>query len=239
MATLAEVPPALVDHDDPRTSASPLLAQLRRDALLAVRARSETANPLAFFALGVLLLSLGTAEQASGGGVWVLALFANVLAADGMFSRDADDGTLEQMLIHRGALFTAVFGKLAVYWLYVGVPLAAMSPLALLALQGSFAGAGYLAASLLLGTPTLACIGAFGAALTVGTGRSGLLLAILAMPLYVPVLIFGVGASRAAVGGAANDDASLPLLMLAALLVATITATPFVVGRALAISQEY
>lgn len=218
-----------------------MLAQLRRDALLAVRARSETANPLAFFALGVLLLSFGTAEQADVGGgvVWVLALFANVLAADGMFSRDADDGTLEQMLIHRDALFTAVFGKLAVYWLYVGVPLALLSPLALLALQGSFAGAGSLVASLLLGTPTLACIGAFGAALTVGAGRGGLLLAILAMPLYVPVLIFGLGASRAAVGGAANGDASFPLLMLAALLAAAITAAPFAVGRALAISQEY
>ena len=221
----------------PVAQASPMLAQLRRDLLLAVRARSEAANPLVFFVLGVLLLSLGTATQvdAGAGAIWVLALFANVLAADGMFQPDDDDGTLEQMLVHRRPLFTAVFGKLVAHWLLVGLPVAALGPLAAAALQGSFANTRALLASLLLGTPTLACIGAIGAALTVGTGRGGLLLAILAMPLYVPVLIFGVGASA----GATNGDAAFPLLMLAALLAAGITGAPFAVGKALAISQEY
>lgn len=215
---------------------STMLAQLRRDLLLTVRARSEAANPLVFFVLGVLLLSLGVARGDSGGGaIWVLALFANILAADGMFQRDADDGTLEQLLIHRRALFTPIFGKLAAHWLLVGLPIAVLGPFAASVLQGSFANVETLLASLLLGTPTLACIGAIGAALTVGTGRSGLLLAILVMPLYVPVLIFGVGASAVAASGAA----SFPLLMLAALLVAAITAAPFAIGKALAISQEY
>lgn len=214
---------------------SPLLAQFRRDLLLALRSRSETVNPLAFFTLGVLLFSLAHAGQANigVGAVWALALFANALAAEGMFRADDEDGTLEQLLIHRRPLFTTILGKLFVHWLLVGLPISALSPLAAMALQGSLANGGTLLASLLLGTPTLTCIGAIGAALTLGTGRGGLLLTILAMPLYLPVLIFGVGAS------ALGNDAAFPLLALAALLAAAITVAPFAVGKALAISQEY
>ena len=90
--------------------------------------------------------------------------------------------------------------------------------------------------TLLLGTPTLTLLGAIGAALTAGTGRGGLLLAALVMPFYLPVLIFGAGASTAAVAG---QDAAFELLFLAALLTGSITAAPFAVGKALAISQEY
>ena len=214
---------------------SPLLAQFRRDLLLAIRSRSETVNPLAFFAFGVLLFSLAHAGQANigVGAVWALALFANALAAEGMFRADDEDGTLEQLLIHRRPLFTTILGKLFAHWLLVGLPISALSPLAAMALQGSLANGGTLLASLLLGTPTLTCIGAIGAALTLGTGRGGLLLTILAMPLYLPVLIFGVGASALA------NDAAFPLLALAALLAAAITVAPFAVGKALAISQEY
>ena len=215
---------------------SPLLAQLRRDLLLALRARAETVNPLAFFALGVLLFGLANSGQTDIGigAVWALALFANALAADGMFHADHEDGSLEQLLVHRHPLFTAILGKLLAHWLLVGLPIAALGPLAALALQGSLANAGTLLASLLLGTPTLTCIGAIGAALTLGTGRGGLLLTILAMPLYLPVLIFGVGASATVA-----DNAAFPLLALAALLAAATTLAPFAVGKALAISQEY
>lgn len=214
---------------------SPLLAQLRRDLLLAVRARAETVNPLAFFALGVLLFGLANTGQTDGvGAVWTLALFANALAADGMFRADDEDGSLEQLLIRRHPLFTAILGKLLAHWLLVGLPIAALAPLAALALQGSLANAGTLLGALLLGTPTLTCIGAIVAALTLGTGRGGLLLTILAMPLYLPVLIFGIGASTTVA-----DSASFPLLALAALLAAGITVAPFAVGKALAISQEY
>lgn len=216
---------------------SPLLAQFRRDLLLAIRSRSETVNPLAFFALGVLLFSLAHAGQANigVGAVWALALFANALAADGMFRGDDEDGTLEQLLIHRRPLFTTILGKLFAHWLLVGLPISALSPLAAMALQGSLANGGTLLASLLLGTPTLTCIGAIGAALTLGTGRGGLLLTILAMPLYLPVLIFGLGASTLGAG----VGAAFPLLALAALLAAAVTVAPFAVGKALAISQEY
>ena len=214
-----------------------LLAQLRRDLLLALRSGVEAANPLVFFVLGVFLLGFGTdAFKASGAGaVWTLALFANVVAAEGMFQRDREDGALEQLLIHAQPLFPAIIGKLAAHWLVAGAPLVLLSPLAVFALQGNLRGSGALAASLLLGTPILAILGGLGAALTVGTGRGGLLLGILVMPWYLPVLVFGVGASTAAEAG----GAAFPLLALAALLAASITLAPFAVGKSLMISQEY
>ena len=211
-------------------------AQLRRDLLLAIRDRSEAANPIAFFVFAVLLLGLGLDSDAGAigpGAIWVLALFANVLAAESLFRRDHEDGTLEQMLVRARPLFPAILGKLAAHWLLAGLPLAVLSPLGLFFLRGSMTDAAPLCGALLMGTPVLAALGAIGAALTVGTGRGGMLLAILVMPLYVPVLIFGVGASAAA------ESAAFAQLMLAALLVATLTAAPFAVGKALSISQEY
>lgn len=212
------------------------LAQLRRDLLVAARDRSEAANPLAFFVLAVLLLGLGFGRDAgalAAGGIWVLALFASVLAADGMFRRDHEDGALEQMLVRPGTLLPAVLGKLAAHWLLAGLPLAVLSPLAAFFLGGSMAGAAPLCGALLLGTPVLVVLGAIGAALTVGTGRGGMLLAILVMPLYVPVLVFGVSAAAAA------QDAAFAQLMLAALLVGAVTLAPFAIGKALSISQQY
>ena len=221
---------------------SAFLAQFQRDLLLAVRAGVEAANPLLFFVLAVLLLGFGAAADIDAlsrigpGVIWVLALFALVLAVEGMFQRDHDDGALEQLLIHGRPLFAAVIGKLAAHWLVSGLPVVVLSPLAALFLYGATTGTRTLALSLLLGTPTLAALGAIGAALTVGTGRGGALLAILVMPLHVPVLIFGVGASDAAQTG---TDPSFALLVLAALLAATLTAAPFAIAKALKISQEY
>ena len=215
---------------------SVFFAQLRRDLLIAIRDRSEAANPIAFFLLAVLLLGLGFGRDAGTlgpGAIWVLALFANVLAAEGLFRRDHEDGTLEQMLVRARPLFPAVLGKLAAHWLLAGLPLAALSPLAVFFLHGSMVGATPLCGTLLLGTPILAALSAIGAALTVGTGRGGMLLAILVMPLYVPVLVFGVSAAKAA------DGAAFAQLMLAAMLVAALTTAPFAVGKALSISQEY
>lgn len=218
------------------------LALLRRDLLVALRRPTDAANPLVFFVLAVLLLGVGagSAERGLGdsaaGAVWVLALFANLLAVEGVFRRDFDDGALEQLLIHARPRFAAVLGKLAANWSCAGLPVLLLSPLALFVLGHSTAGGGLVMLTLLLGTPTLTLLGAIGAALTAGTGRGGLLLAALVMPFYLPVLIFGAGASTAAVTG---QDAAFELLFLAALLTGSITAAPFAVGRALAISQEY
>lgn len=213
-------------------------AQLRREMLLAARAPAEAANPLVFFALCVLFLGVGTDfggdRELGHGAIWVLALFANVLAADGLFARDHDDGTLELTLIHGRPLLPVVFAKLAAHWLLCGLPVVLLSPGAAFVFLDSVAGAPVLLASLLLGTPILALIGAVGAALTVGVGRSGVLLAVLVAPLQLPVLIFGVGAASGV--DAWGDFARL---VLAAMLAAALTVAPFAIGKALAISQEY
>ncbi|MCY3812961.1 MAG: heme exporter protein CcmB [Gammaproteobacteria bacterium] len=220
----------------------PFTALFQRDLRLALRRPTDAANPLVFFVLAVLLLGVGaaSAEQGLGGSaagaVWVLALFANLLAVEGVFRRDVEDGTLEQLLIHARPRFAAVLGKLAANWSCAGLPVLVLSPLALYVLGHSTAGAGMVMLTLLLGTPTLTLLGAIGAALTAGTGRGGLLLAVLVMPFYLPVLIFGAGASTTAVAG---GDAAFELLVLGALLTGSITAAPFAVGKALAISQEY
>ena len=220
----------------------PFAALFQRDLRLALRRPTDAANPLVFFALAVLMLGVGaaTAERGLGdsaaGAVWVLALFANLLAVEGVFRRDVEDGTLEQLLIHARPRFAAVLGKLAANWSCAGLPVLVLSPLALYVLGHSTAGAGMVMLTLLLGTPTLTLLGAIGAALTAGTGRGGLLLAVLVMPFYLPVLIFGAGASTAAVAG---GDPAFELLVLGALLTGSVTAAPFAVGKALAISQEY
>ncbi len=218
------------------------LAQTRRDLLVAVRGRGDAANPVAFFILVVTLFALGIGPEPGAmatvgpGAVWVLALFATMLSMENLFRRDYDDGSLEQMLIHAKPLFLAVLGKLAAHWCMTGLLLTALSPIAGLMLQVPAEALPTLALSLALGTPTLTLIGAIGAALTVGVGRGGLLLALIVLPLFVPVLIFGAGASVAASVGI---DPRAQLLWLVVLLLAGITAAPFVVGAALRISQEY
>lgn len=215
---------------------NPVFVQFRRDLLIAVRNRADAANPLIFFVLATLLLGLGAGDQLGYGVVWVVALFANVLAVEGVFRRDYGDGTLEQLLIHAEPLFPVVVGKLAAHWTLSGLPVAALSPVAAILLGGTPSGVGVLVLTLFIGTPTLTMLGAVGAALTVATGRGGLLVAILVLPLYVPVLIFGASASRAAMLG---EPVAFPVLALAALLAASLTAAPFAVGKALKISQEY
>ena len=212
------------------------LAQFRRDLVLAVRSRSDAANPVVFFILTTSVLGLGTDSDLGPGVIWVLALFANVLAVAGVFERDHEEGTLEQLMVHARPLFPAVLGKLAAHWAVSGLPVAILSPLVAFVLYGSTTGIPVLVASLLVGTPTLTLLGAIGAALTIATGRGGLLVAILVLPFYVPVLIFGASASAAAMTGEPFDFA---LLALGALLTASITAAPFAVGKALAISQEH
>ena len=217
-------------------------ALLRRELLIALRRPTDAANPLVFFALAVLLLGVAAASDAGGlgdaaaGAVWVLALFANLLATEGVFRRDVEDGTLELFLIHARPRFAAVLGKLAANWSCAALPVLALSPLALYVLGHSVDGAAMLMATLLLGTPTLTLLGAIGAALTAGTGRGGLLVAALVLPFYLPVLIFGASASAAAADG---RDAAFELLFLSALLTGSLTVAPFAIGKALAISQEY
>jgi len=216
--------------------------QFRRDLLVAIRARTETANPIAFFvlALSLFVFAVGTDSETlprvAPGVVWVVALFAAMLSMENLFQRDHDDGSLELMLLDSRPLFLGVLGKLLAHWSVSGLPVAILSPLAAVFINAPFEIIAILVGTLLLGTPVLTLIGGIGAALTAGLGRGGLLLAVLVMPLYIPVLIFGSGACYRVLDGA---TATGPVLWLIVLLAGSITLAPFAIGAALRGSQEY
>jgi heme exporter protein B len=212
---------------------------LKREALVLCRRPAELANPIIFFAIVLTLfpLAVGPGSQLlselSPGLIWVAALLAVLLSLDGLFRGDYEDGSLEQWLLSPHPLFILVLAKVLVHWVFTGLALVVLSPVLALMLGLPSHCIGVLLLSLLLGTPVLSLLGAVGAALTVGLKRGGLLLALLILPLYIPVLILGSGALQAALHG-------LPvmgqLLWLASLTVFTLTLSPLAIGAGLRIS---
>jgi heme exporter protein B len=218
-----------------------MLSQAGRDLRLTARARSEVLNPLVFLVLASTLFALaldGVPEvlrEHAGGIVWVLVLFTNMLALDGMFRRDFDDGSLEQLFLNDAAIGTALFAKLVVQWLVTGAVMVLLTPVLGLALGIHGGDLGMLALTLLLGTPAVSFIGAIGAALTVNARRGGALLALLVLPLLVPVLIFGVSAVNRALQG---EIPLAELYWLAALSVASLMLAPVAAKAGLRIALE-
>jgi heme exporter protein B len=202
-----------------------------RDLRLALRSKAELGVQLLFYVIVVMLIPLGVGPDAPllralGPGVlWIAALLASLLALPRLFATDFADGTLEQIALSPHPLPALISGKIAAHWLATGLPLVAASPL--LGLQFGLSGDELvvLTLGLLLGTPTLSLLGAVGAALTLGL-RNGALLALLVLPLYVPVLIFGAGAVDAVRTGlgAAPDLSLLGAGLLAALVGAPLAA---------------
>jgi len=193
---------------------------------LALRSKAELGVQLLFYVIVVTLFPLGVGAEpallrALGPGVlWVAALLASLLSLPRLFASDFSDGSLEQIALSSYPLPALISGKIAAHWLTTGAPLAVLSPL--LALQfGLDAGeSAALFTGLLLGTPTLSLLGAIGAALTLGLRAGGALVALLILPLYVPILIFGaaaVGATHAGLG-ASGEFSVLGAALLAALV---------------------
>ena len=214
---------------------------LARDLRVAMRSRSELAVQLLFYVIVVTLFPLAMTPErallaALGPGVlWVAALLASLLSLSRLFAADQGDGTLEQMALSPWPLPAIVSGKMAAHWLTTGLPLAVLAPL--LAAQYALEGeeVWVLCASLAIGTPILSLLGGIGAALTLGLRGGGSLLALLILPLYVPVLIFGAGAVdavRAGLGAGANLS-----LLGAGLLVAAVGA-PFAAAAAVRIALD-
>lgn len=214
---------------------------VRRELLLAWRRRFDLATTVSFFVLASAMFPLGIGPEpallatAAPGVLWTGALFASVLALPRLFAADHADGTLEQMLLSPHPLSVIVAAKLAAHWLVAGLPLVLLAPL--LALQFGLppGPALVLAASLLAGTPALACIGAIGAALTLGVRGGGLLSALIVLPLYAPVLVFGAGAVGAHASGI---GAASHLLLLGALSLAAAALSPWASAAALRIALE-
>ena len=217
------------------------MSMLRRDMTLALRRRSDVLTTLIFFVIVVSLFPLGVGPERdmlraiAPGVIWVAALLASMLALGRMFSSDYLDGTLEQMLLSPQSLPVLVFGKITAHWLSTGLPLVVIAPILALQFDLSPEAIGVLLLSLMLGTPLLSMIGAIGAALTVGLRGGGALVALLVLPLYIPVLIFGAGAVEATMVGL---GAQAHLSVLGALLVLCIAFTPWVIAAALRISLE-
>ena len=214
---------------------------LARDFRVAMRSKAELGVQLLFYVIVVSLFPLASSPSRDvlttiGPGVlWTAALLASLLSLSRLFAADFLDGTLEQIALSPHPLPALVSGKIAAHWLTTGLPLALIAPLlgAQYALDAGVLAT--LAASLLLGTPILSLVGAVGAALTLGARGGGSLLALLVLPLYVPVLIFGAGAVDAVRTGVA---AGAHLSLLAAGLLLALVAVPFAVAAAVRIALD-
>jgi heme exporter protein B len=220
---------------------SAFLALLSRDLRLALRSGGDVAAVLAFFVITVVLFPLGVGPELAllgriaAGVVWVAALLATLLALDRLFAQDYEDGSLDLLMLSPLPLEAAVLAKAMAHWLLTGLPLILLSPLmaAMLGLQP--ASWPVLALSLLLGTPCLSLIGAVGSALTLGARRGGALLALLILPLFVPVLIFGAAAVEAVATGL---TARPHLLLLGGCLAAALPLAPIAAAAALRQAQS-
>ena len=228
--------------DDARASALAAIGwALVRDFRVAMRSKGELGVQLLFYVIIVTLFPLATSPSRDvlatlGPGVlWTAALLASLLSLPRLFASDFHDGTLEQIALSPRPLAALLSGKMAAHWLTTGLPVALMAPLlgAQYALDGPVLGT--LMISLLIGTPILSLLGAVGAALTLGTRGGGSLLALLVLPLYVPVLIFGAGAVDAVRAGL---SAAPHLSLLGAGLLLALVAVPFAVAAAVRIALD-
>ncbi|ESS72988.1 heme exporter protein B [Methyloglobulus morosus KoM1] len=202
-------------------------AIVRRDLVLALRRRSECANPVLFFILVITLFPLGIGAQPkllqaiAPGIIWVSALLATMLSLDSLFRSDFDDGSLEQILLSPYPTSILVLGKITAHWLTTGLPLLIVAPLLAVFLGLPNQSLSILLLTLALGTPILSLIGAVGVALTVGLRRGGMILSLLVLPLYVPVLIFASNAVEMAGSGlpvAAQINILVSMLLMALVL---------------------
>jgi heme exporter protein B len=212
-----------------------------RELLVAMRRRSDVATALLFFVIVVSLFPLGVGAEPNRlraiapGVIWVSALLSSMLSLNRLFAADHADGTLEQMVLGAAPLGVTAAAKALAHWLVSGFPMVIIAPL--LALQYDLAPSlyGILALSLLLGTPVLSLIGGIGAALTLGVRGGGVLLALLVLPLYVPVLVMGAGAVEMASAGLGGQG---QLLILGAMLIVAAAFAPWATAAALRISSE-
>ncbi len=214
---------------------------ISRELTIALRRKTDILNPLWFFILVISLFPLAIGPEPnllariSPGIIWVAALLSSLLALERLFKDDYLDGALEQMMLQSTPLPLLVLAKVFAHWLLTGLPLIIVSPLLALLLSLTLDVWLAVVLTLLLGTPTLSLLGAIGVALTVGLQKGGVLLSLLILPLFIPVLIFATAAIDAASLGFGYQG---QLAVLAAMLVAAVTLTPFATAAALRVSVQ-
>lgn len=212
-----------------------------RDLTLAWRRRADVLSTLIFFVIVVSLFPLGIGPESqllrsiAPGVVWVAALLASMLSLNRVFANDYSDGTLDQMLLTPQPLYLVVMGKVVAQWLVSELPLVLIAPLIGVQFDLPSDTLFVLFISLLIGTPILSLIGSVGAALTLGLRGGGVLIALLILPLYIPVLIFGAGAVDASIVGVSPQA---NLYLLGAVLAVSFVFAPWATSAALRISLE-
>ena len=218
-----------------------VLLAFKRDLRLSVRSRGVIIQALVFFVSVVSLFPLAVGadsallKRIAPGVVWVAALLSVLLTLPRIFASDYADGTLEQLAMSPYPMATIVAGKMLAHWFTTGLPLALVAPVLGLQFGLEAKELGVIIASLILGSPVLSMIGAIGAALTLGVRGGSILMALLVLPLYIPVLIFGAGAVEASMAGV---DYAANLSLLGAGLLLGALASPFAVAAAVKISLD-
>ncbi len=212
-------------------------ALFRRDVVLAWREGGTTGTALGFYLVVVAIIPLGLGpdlnllSRIAPGVLWVALLLASLLSADRIFHNDYEDGGLDVLAMGPLPLELVAALKSLAHWVVTGVPLALLAPLLGLLLNLPIEAFPLLVLAMLAGTPAVSFVAAIGAGLTLGLRRSGVLLALLVLPLYVPVLIFGVATVSAASVGPASPWP--PFLMLCALSLASLVLAPIAAAAAL------
>ncbi len=212
-----------------------------RDLRLALRHWEQVIQPLIFFVIITTLFPLAISpalnelQRIAPGVVWVAAMLAALLALESLFRPDVEDGTMEQWTLSGQPLSVMLLAKTATHWLLAGLPIVVMAPLVGTGLGMPASTWPALAGSLALGTASLSVLGAIGAALTVSVRRGSVLLALLVLPLEMPVLIFGARAVDLAMHG---EAVAAPLNLLGALLLLFVSLGPFAMAAAMRISVE-
>ncbi len=216
-----------------------MIALLLRDLRLAMRAGGGFGLGLAFFLIVTVMVPFAVGPQTellariAPGVLWIGALLACLLSLDRILALDWEDGSLDLLATAPLPLESIVAVKSLAHWVTTGLPLVLIAPVLGVLLQLPVGGYLWVFVSLLLGTPALSVIGTFGAALTVGLKRGGLLLSLLVLPLYVPTLIFGAETARR---GAAGLAVETPLLLLAGISAASVALLPFASAAVLRIN---
>lgn len=217
-----------------------LVALLKRDLSLAYRQRAELMQPLLFFVLVISLFPLGvgpepnTLQLIGPGVIWVAAILSSLLGLERLFRDDFQDGSLEQLVLSGTPLAAAALIKVFVHWLTSILPLILISPLLALFLHLTEPMYWALVLTLLIGTPILSLIGAIAVGLTVGLNRGGVLLALLLLPVFIPLLIFATSAVESA---AMQLPYAGQLAMIGAMFLFSLALAPFAIAYALRVSQ--
>ncbi len=222
---------------------SSFLIAFNRTIRIGWRHPLDSLNPMAFFVIVTSLISITVEGGLSATGntlaiavLWVVLLLSTMMASGSAYAQDYEDGSLEQLIAQNQSLYISVQGSVAARWFLSSVPLLALVPLGAWMLNLDMSVWGMLFLTLIPGSIVFTLFGVLGATLTLGVGRNGVLLALLVLPLYVPVLLLGVGACQR---NLSQEPFEFALIGIYAIAVASITFLPFAIAALLRVSQEY